>query len=119
VTKVTVTTADGYILNLFRVTGSPNFPENGTVKPAIYVNHGLGGSSNMFLIQEGKNNLSKFIIGGKLITKLKNISRNIIDLVTQLADNGYDVWIGNCRGNSYSNKHVNLTASQLAYWDFS
>nr|CAD7398818.1 unnamed protein product [Timema cristinae] len=35
-----------------------------------------------------------------------------------LVDAGYDVWLGNNRGNSYSRKHVNLTTSNKKYWDF-
>lgn len=32
---------------------------------------------------------------------------------------GYDVWLGNARGNSYSRRHTRLTADEKAFWDFS
>lgn len=36
-----------------------------------------------------------------------------------LADEGYDVWMPNKRGTTYSRKHVSLTDKDPRYWDFS
>jgi lysosomal acid lipase/cholesteryl ester hydrolase len=44
-------------------------------------------------------------------------SKKCLPLV--LADAGYDVWLGNVRGNKYCQKHVNWTPSQNEFWDFS
>ena len=35
-----------------------------------------------------------------------------------LADLGYDVWLGNARGNTYSRSHVNMTADDPDFWKF-
>jgi hypothetical protein len=34
------------------------------------------------------------------------------------ADHGYDVWLGNFRGNDFSREHEHLDASDPDYWDF-
>ena len=35
-----------------------------------------------------------------------------------LADNGYDVWLGNYRGNYYSRNHCDLNPNKNPFWDF-
>nr|CAD7203434.1 unnamed protein product [Timema douglasi] len=42
-----------------------------------------------------------------------------LQLGYSLYDAGYDVWLGNSRGNYYSRKHVNMTKSDPKFWDFS
>ncbi|XP_025412142.1 lipase 3-like isoform X2 [Sipha flava] len=41
------------------------------------------------------------------------------DLPSILANNGYDVWLGDFRGNLYSKQHTYLNATDSEYWKFS
>lgn len=46
--------------------------------------------------------------------------KDYIIVAFQLSDLGFDVWLGNSRGNTYSRKHVSLNADEdLGYWNFS
>lgn len=43
----------------------------------------------------------------------------INELAFRLSDLGYDVWLGNTRGNIYSRKHAWLDIDTPEYWQFS
>eukprot|EP00794_Sanderia_malayensis_P012754 gene12754-14061_t len=89
-----VTTDDGYILSLQRIPkGIKGVPSNGQT---VFLQHGLVSSSADYVM---------------------NLPHESLGFI--LADLGYDVWLGNSRGNTYSNKHVNLTVHDAKFWDFS
>ncbi|NXM94931.1 LIPM Lipase, partial [Sylvia borin] len=91
-----VMTEDGYILSLNRI-------------PHGRRDAGLSGSKNPVLIVHG------FCLdGGDWVDNFPDSSLAFI-----LADAGYDVWIGNNRGNSWSRRHHNLSIGSEEFWDFS
>ncbi|KAJ3630130.1 hypothetical protein MTP99_011342 [Tenebrio molitor] len=92
-----VTTEDGYIVTVHRI---PNgIQDDGTSKkPAVFIMHGLTSSSADFVNMGPGRSLGYL-----------------------LADLGYDVWIGNARGNAYSRNHTTLdiVADAEQFFDFS
>jgi lysosomal acid lipase/cholesteryl ester hydrolase len=95
-----VTTIDGYILNVARISGQKSEEEprrSGEVKPPIFLQHGILDSSDGWLCNGGKGSIP-FI----------------------LVREGYDVWLGNFRGNKYSGKHLRLDPDRdMEYWKYS
>ncbi|XP_055525583.1 lipase 3-like isoform X3 [Wyeomyia smithii] len=94
----TLKTADGYLLTLHRIPCGRvgcGPAGKGTGQP-VFLQHGLLSSSADWLLS-GPEKALAFI----------------------LADAGYDVWLGNARGNTYSRKHVTMSSDETAFWDFS
>jgi len=89
-----VETKDGFILTMHRII-SPTFKSK-SQKPAVFLQHGLLDASSTWVVNFPAQSLG-FI----------------------LADKGFDVWLGNVRGNTYALHHVKYNKDQEEFWNFS
>lgn len=101
-----VQTADGYLLGLHRLpfrkgeeqSGSRVNAGPGTIsKPVVYLHHGLLMNSEVWVCITEEERCLPFA----------------------LANLGYDVWLGNNRGNKYSKKSTRLSPTSNEFWNFS
>ncbi|GAV56318.1 hypothetical protein ZYGR_0BB00950 [Zygosaccharomyces rouxii] len=88
-----VRTEDDYILTLHRIPPKAG-RFNGKV---VYLHHGLLMCSDVWVCNISRNNNLPFV----------------------LHDLGFDVWMGNNRGNKYSTAHLTRMPKSRKFWDFS
>jgi lysosomal acid lipase/cholesteryl ester hydrolase len=93
----TVVTEDGYILTVWRIPGLAGEPAPTHAKPSVLLQHGILDSGNAWVM-----------------------NYDTVSPAFVTARGGYDVWLGNSRGNTYSDKHVSLDKdkNEAKYWAF-
>jgi len=86
-------TEDGYVLQVMRIPGIKGKPLDS--RPPVFFQHGILAGADTWVVHN--NEVAPAFVAAR---------------------NGYDVWMGNSRGNIYSDKHVSLDTSSAEFWDF-
>ncbi|KAF5130794.1 putative lipase [Metarhizium anisopliae] len=99
-----VQTKDGYLLGIHRLQwrrGEEGLKVNcgvgSTRKRVIYLHHGLLMNSEVWVCLTDERRCLPF----------------------ELVERGFDVWLGNNRGNKYSKKSIHASPTTVKFWDFS
>jgi lysosomal acid lipase/cholesteryl ester hydrolase len=96
-----ILTKDGYLLGLHRLCTPKGAPRTsiGTQsnKPVVYLHHGLLMNSEVWVCLTSPERALPFV----------------------LVDLGFDVWLGNNRGNKYSKKSIKHDPNSKEFWNYS
>jgi lysosomal acid lipase/cholesteryl ester hydrolase len=94
-TEHTVQTDDGFLLSVQHIPHGKNRVAN-NAGPPVFLQHGLFQGGDTWFINSNEQSLGYI-----------------------LADNGFDVWIGNVRGTRWSKGHSTLSVHDKLFWDWS
>ncbi|KAJ2665082.1 cholesterol esterase [Coemansia sp. RSA 1200] len=126
-------TPDGFLLGIHRITG----PRGRRIAQAIHAGTGTGADANAdadtdirtagTLAPEDRQVSMRstrpvvlFWHGFMLSSECFVCHPDWVNILPfRLAEAGYDVWLGNSRGNKYSYKHLRFTPEDRRFWDFS
>ena len=101
-----VQTTDGYLLGIHRLPYKRGEEQDGVLvnagpsssaKPVVYLHHGLLMNSEVWVCITEEERCLPFA----------------------LVEQGYDVWLGNNRGNKYSKKSTRFSPASVNFWNFS
>ncbi|KID89918.1 triacylglycerol lipase [Metarhizium guizhouense ARSEF 977] len=99
-----VQTKDGYLLGIHRLQWrrgeegqKVNCGVGSTRKRVVYLHHGLLMNSEVWVCLTDERRCLPF----------------------ELVERGFDVWLGNNRGNKYSKKSIHASPTTVKFWDFS
>lgn len=96
-----VLTKDGYLLGLHRLCTPKGVPRASigtqTNKPVVYLHHGLLMNSEVWVCLTSPERALPFV----------------------LVERGFDVWLGNNRGNKYSKKSIKHDPNSKEFWNYS
>ncbi|XP_053638130.2 lipase 3 isoform X1 [Cherax quadricarinatus] len=129
-----VVTEDGYILTIHRI------PHGRRVALQEHQDQQLGGDLNLIRkrasIHSNESSSNSYVSstnsssgGGRRVVFIHHgFLSSSADFVMNdpdqalgfiLADAGYDVWLGNNRGNFYGRRHIRFSPKQPEFWDYS
>ena len=114
-----VQTSDGYILTLYHII-NPYLPREQVKKKPVLLMHGMGTHGFFWLLNDELGSDWRQLIDPKdprYDSKSNGGSHDSLGF--ELARRGYDVWIGNQRGNRFSQRHVLLSKNDSNFWNFS
>ncbi|CAL5080289.1 unnamed protein product [Urochloa decumbens] len=94
-TEHTVKTDDGFLLSVQHIPRGKNGVTD-NAGPPVFLQHGLFQGGDTWFINSNEQSLGYI-----------------------LADNGFDVWIGNVRGTRWSKGHSTLSVHDKLFWDWS